>query len=364
MQAISRNKFGKHFAGLLATAAVAGAIAVPASAQTKVNIEGVVDAYAGSMKFAGDASRRSVVGSAGMTTSYFGFRGTEDLGGGLKANFALTSFFRTDTGESGRFNGNETMFSRDASVGLSGGFGAVSLGRGSAPNFLPSILFNPFGDSFTFAPLILHFNVPLFNGTGWSSSLAGDTGWSNQIKYTTPNFGGLTANLQYQFGEAAGDTGKNNVGANLLYFRGPLSLSAFYQNTDVNNPLDTPAGTVKSFAGLSAAQQKVWFIGGAYDFGVAKLFATYSETSHNVDFDDTTYSLGASAPFGAGKFLAAWAQTRRDAAGVPETKRDTISLGYDYSFSKRTDVYAVAMNDKITNRSTGNSFGVGIRHRF
>ena len=49
--------------------------------------------------------------------------------------------------------------------GLSGGFGTVTVGRGLAPNFLPSILSNPMGDSFTFAPLILHMNVPLFNGT-------------------------------------------------------------------------------------------------------------------------------------------------------------------------------------------------------
>lgn len=362
MQVISRKKA----VNFLAAAALGGVIAIPAMAQSsaQVQVEGVVDAFVGSLKSAGDSSSRKVVDSAGMTTSYLGFRGSEDLGGGVKASFALTSFYRVDIGQQGRFNGNETFFSRDANVGLSGGFGSVTVGRALAPNFLPSVLFNPFGDSFTFSPLILHFNVPLFNATGWSSSLAGDTGWSNHIRYTTPSFGGLTTSLFYQFGEEAGNTGKNNAAINMMYFAGPLSLTAFYHDVEVNNPLDTPVNVVKRYAGLDAARQKVRFIGGAYDFNVVKLFATYDKATHDVDLDDKTFSLGASVPVGAGKIMAAWAQTKRDAAGRAEAKRDTVSLGYDYSLSKRTDVYAVAMRDKITDFESGNSFGAGIRHRF
>jgi predicted porin len=90
-----------------------------------------------------------------MTTSWVGFKGVEDLGGGLKADFALTSFLQADTSASGRFSG-DTMFSRDANVGLSGSFGKVSLGRGLAPSFLPTVIFNPFGDSFLLATGIAH----------------------------------------------------------------------------------------------------------------------------------------------------------------------------------------------------------------
>jgi predicted porin len=360
MQSISPNKLVK----LLLATAVAAAFANTASAQSTVNVEGLVDAYVGSMRNAGDAAKTTRANSGGMSTSYFGFRGTEDLGGGLKANFALTSFLRADTGEFGRFTG-DTLFSRDANVGLSGNFGSVTLGRLLAPNFLPTILFNPFGDSFTFSPLVLHFNVGLFNGSGWGRSQANDTGWSNQVRYTTPNFGGLTANMHYQFGEAAGNSGKNNVGGNLLYFKGPLSLTAFYQRVEVNNPLDVPSGIVSSVAGRNASHQKMWFVGAAYDFTVAKLFGTYDETSHNVDFGDKTYSLGASVPVGTtGKVLAAWARTERSGSGFAERKRNTVSLGYDHTLSKRTDLYTVVMNDRITNLATGTSFGAGIRHRF
>jgi predicted porin len=353
-----RSRFNK----LVLAAAVAGAFAAPAFAQTSVSVSGLVDTYAGSIRMAGDPGSTASVNSGGMTTSWMGFKGSEDLGGGLKANFALTTFFQADTGVQGRFFG-DTLFSRDANVGLSGSFGAVTLGRGLAPNFLPSILFNPFGDSFTFSPLIMHMDVPLKFRTGNTSGLPAtmtDTGWSNEIIYTTPNFGGLTANLHYQFGEQAGNTGKNNVGGNLLYFNGPLSLTAFYENAQMTDPQPVPQN-----------RSKTWFVGGGYDLNVVKLFATYQKTSvdHDIsgttDQDFKTWSLGASAPVGAGKILAAWAQTKADNV-VPGTSvtRNTASLGYDYNLSKRTDLYAIYMNDRMTNQSNGNSFGVGIRHRF
>lgn len=351
-------------------AALGAAFALPAAAQTQVTVSGLVDAYAGSMRNAGDAKARSVVNSGGLTTSWFGFKGSEDLGGGLKANFLLTSFIQADAGTQGRFPG-DTMWSRDANVGLSGNFGALSFGRELAPHFLPTILFNPFGDSYTFAPLILHADVPLFNTSGWTNSVAGDTGWSNSIRYTTPNFNGLTANLHYQFGEVAGNNGRNNVGINALYFSGPLALTAFYHRVEVNNPLNVPSGNVQPAgniplpSGQSASQQTAWMIGGTYDLKAAKLFATYGRTSHNIDLDDKTASLGASVPAGNGKFLASWAQTKRSGVAIgADQKRNTSAIGYDYDMSKRTDLYAVYMNDRITSQDSGNSFGVGIRHRF
>lgn len=360
--------------GVLACMMAAGAMA-----QTNVTLSGTVDMFAGSMKNSGDADRRAVVGSGGMTTSWFGFKGSEDLGSGLKAEFALTSFFRGDTGESGRFGG-DNLFSRDANVGISGGFGKIQLGRAIAPSFLPTILFNPFGDSFTFSPLVLHAYVPSgpFGARTWASSNAADSGWSNQIIYSTPSFGGLKANLHYQFGEAAGDNGVNNVGVNLLYFNGPLGLSAFYHNAEASNPnsgnpiLDPTAPTPAAPSLInyrSVNKQKAFFVGGSYDFKVAKLFATYqvndNDTPTGADMKDKTFSVGASAPLGQGAVLFDYARTERDGSLVgADLKRDTVSVGYDYSLSKRTDLYTVLMSDKITGASRAASFGAGIRHRF
>jgi predicted porin len=261
------------------------------------------------------------------------------------------------------------MFSRDAVVGLSGGFGSISLGRELAPQFLPTILFNPFGDSYVFSPLLLQMNVP---NTGWTNAVASDTGWSNSIRYTTPSIGGLTANLHYQLGERAGDNSKKNLGANVLYLGGPLALTAFYHKVEINNPIDAPLNNVQPAfgpalpGGQTAAEQKAWMLGGAYDLKVAKLFATYGQARHDIDLKDKTASIGATVPLGSGKVLASFAQTRRSGAtsvGAAQ-KRNTASIGYDYDLSKRTDLYAIYMNDKITDLSRGNSFGAGIRHRF
>lgn len=80
---------------------------------------------------------------------------------------------------------------------------------------------------------------------------------------------------------------------------------------------------------------------------------------------DKTFSLGASAPVGPGSVLASYARTKRDGSLIgADLKRDTMSVGYDYLLSKRTDVYAVYMSDKITGASREGSFGVGVRHRF
>ncbi|MDD0810278.1 porin [Curvibacter sp. RS43] len=340
----------KSLMSILALAALAGG----AHAQSTVQVMGLLDSYAGSIRMAGDGGRTSKVGSGGMTTSWVGFKGSEDLGGGLRANFALTSFMQVNSGVPGRFTG-DTFFSRDANLGLSGDFGAVTIGRGLAPNFLPTVIFNPFGDSFTFSPLVLHANVGLFNGTGWTATTPSDTGWSNEVIYSTPKFGGLSGNVHYQFSNqdsTTGNSGKKNVGLNALYFNGPLALTAFYERDQLNNPV------VTAFA--SNNTKKDWMLGSSYDFTVAKAFLTYGQAANNLTPKAKTTSVGLSAPVGAGKVLAAYANTSLD-SGV---SRKTASLGYDYFLSKRTDVYAVFMNDKITAKSTGNSFGVGIRHSF
>jgi predicted porin len=134
-------------------------LGVCASAQSAVQIAGVLDVYAGSMRYAGDLARVSAVGSGGLTSSWFGLQGSEDLGNGLKANFNLTAFIRMDTGEPGRFT-NDPFFSRSSNVGLSGGFGNFYVGRGLAPSFMPGVLANPFAASTTVSPLLVHMYVP------------------------------------------------------------------------------------------------------------------------------------------------------------------------------------------------------------
>ncbi len=338
-------------------AACLAAASVGAQAQSTVQLMGLVDVYAGAMKMAGDASRRSVVNSGGMTTSWWGMSGSEDLGGGMKASFMLTSFFQADTGVTGRFG--EQQFSRDANVSLSSGLGTLTLGRGKAPNFLPTISFNPMGDSYTFSPLVLHSSVPVgtFGAYRWTGTVPADTGWSNQITYSSPTFAGLKGNLHYQLGEqgSGANESAHNVGFNLFYSAGPLGLTAYWERDEINNPF--PPNAV-----LVSGTNTAWMLGGTYDAGFVKLFATAGKSSNAADtIDKQTTSLGASAPMGAGKLLAAVARTKND---VADTRRTTTTVGYDHTLSKRTDAYAMLMHDKITSYSSGTSFGVGVRHRF
>ena len=340
-----------------------------AQAQSNVQVSGLVDMYVGSMKMAGK-QRTSELNSGGLTTSWWGLNGTEDLGNGLKAGFALGAFFRADTGEAGRFgtvgNGGDTFFARDANVSLSGDFGTVKLGRSMAPNFLPTILFNPFGDSFAVSPLVLHANMQV-DFANQQKTTASDTGWSNQITYSTPKFGGLSANIHYQFGEQANKSGVNNVGANLMYFSGPLALTAFYERADMlNNPNPSYAAGKKNTN---------WMLGGSYNFDIVKVYATYGQSEKDSNYiknvEQKTYSLGLDVPVSkAGTVKFAYAQTKTEKVAALDTKRKTATLGYDHFLSKRTDLYAVAMYDKdevfraLNKPVSGTSVAVGIRHRF
>ncbi|UUX94014.1 porin [Aquabacterium sp. J223] len=112
--------------------------------------------------------------------------------------------------------------------------------------------------------------------------------------------------------------------------------------------------------------QRSYLVGGAYDFGVAKLFAQYGVVETKVTGPNPEWkiaSIGAAVPLGGGKILAQYSHKKRDdLANGPTSKIATV--GYDYNLSKRTDAYAVYMNDKYTNLSTGNTFMVGVRHKF
>lgn len=179
------------------------------------------------------------------------------------------------------------------------------------------------------------------------------------LVYTTPSFGGLTANVYYQFGEQTtpGNKSKKNVGVNALYFNGPLSLTAFYERDQITNP---GSGTVMP-------TKSDWMVGGSYNFNVVKLYATYGQAKvKDLDSKSKTYSLGLDIPVSGtpGTVKAAVARTKYEAA--TDATRTTATLGYDHFLSKRTDVYTALMYDRVTdaNPKTGTSLIAGIRHRF
>jgi predicted porin len=351
---------------------VSGLAASQAAAQQSVIIGGLIDQYVGFLQNSGEATRRTVLNNGGMSTSWFGFRGSEKLGSSLTAEFALNAFFLGDTGAAGRFGG-DNLFSRDAFIAVSGDLGKLTLGRTSAPTFLPAVLFNPFGDSFQFSPLILHTYVP--TGTPgarkWVANTASDSGWSNQLQYSTPTFNNFQLNFYYQPGEALNNNNRN-VAINGFYNNGPLGLTMAVYKMQVSNPnsglaiLDSTAAPV-NYASID--RQRGYFLGARYDAQVVKLFATYrnndADTITGRQLSDHSYSLGMSMPARDGAILAGFADTRRSGNLLAsDLKRTTLTVGYDYTFSKRTDWYSLVMSDRITAAPRATSLATGVRHRF
>lgn len=355
------------------------ALALAASgafAQSSVKIYGLLDVSFGSYKPAyveiagqkiaanGQPVATPSVNSGQMTTSFIGFSGSEDLGGGLKAEFALESFLAADTG--GTLNNNGGGFWGRASwVGLSGSFGKVTIGQYDNPLFTFGYTYDPFGSSMAFSPTMRHYNY--IGQTGFGAGF--DTGWVNSITYETPNLSGFTGVAQYAFKETTLNEAKNGFSLAGFYNAGPLSLSAVYVQGGLSN---TP--------GLAWLQDdKVFALGGSYDFGVAKLFANYTQIKVTKglasptlisdlpfgDAKDKIWQLGVSVPVGAGSILASYGQAKVKVDDLDGSSTDKVfSLGYDYNLSKRTDTYVVYSNNKQTDFKTGNSFVVGIRHNF
>src|SRR6202012_1329511 len=192
-----------------------------AFAQSSVQLYGQVDEWVGSQKFPGGKTS-VVVSGGGMSTSYLGFKGTEDLGNGYKAIFTLEGFFRAQTGSYGRFDG-DTTFSRNAYVGIEAPWGTVTAGRLTTPLFVSTILFNPFIDSYVFSPMVYHTYLGLgtFPTYTTDQGVVGDSGWNNAIQYSSPSFNGLSGSAMYAFGNTAGQNSAKKYSVQFLYFNGP-----------------------------------------------------------------------------------------------------------------------------------------------
>lgn len=352
-------------------AAAAGLVAAGHSvyAQSSVQLYGQVDTWVGMQQFPG-GQKAWTVGGGGMSTSYWGLKGKEDLGGGYKAIFTVEDFFRAQNGSFGRFTG-DAFFSRNAYVGIESPYGTVTTGRLTTHLFVSTILFNPFIDSYTFSPMVYHVflgNTAVPSGAtyGTDTGVVGDSGWNNAVQYATPDYNGLSGAVMYGLGNQAGSNGAKKWSAQFLYFHGPFAATGVYQYVNFNNaPNDlrstSPFGTIVPFKSQSVGQ-----FGASYDLKFAKFYAQYMYTKNDEisggSWHVSTGQGGVTVPVGPGTVMASFAYSR-DGGGLDQTRR-TWALGYDYPLSKRTDLYAAYMNDKLSSLSTGQTVGAGIRAKF
>jgi predicted porin len=364
------------FAAALAISGCSGALAQasvvpsPASATSTVSLYGLLDVSAYDKQLSGER-RLKTLQSGAMTTSRWGISGSEDLGGGLRALFDLSSFIRVDTGAAGR-NDTDPFFARLAFVGLtSDRFGSIRMGRIPTATFASEISFGAFQDSTNLGPYVLH----TFQSPGTQPMITGngllDSAWGNSIAYSLPTIAslpGLVASVQVAAGEG---TSGRRIGGGTTYRSDTFGVTFTVDSVDHGTlAVGAPTAATATLARPVYGANKIrTYQGGTYyDFKVVRLWAqanqtTFSSTSAS-DLRLRTYALSATVPFGASNVIAEWAHTNQDRAGLAHITRETGAVGYDVFLSKRTDVYAVVLHDKVTNLNGGTGLAAGLRHRF
>jgi predicted porin len=324
--------------------AVLGAFAGAASAQSNVTIYGVFDIGLTHSKSDAANSSRLGLDSGNQSGSRLGFKGTEDLGGGLSAVFQLENGFAGDTGALGQ---GGRIFGRQAYVGLNGGFGSIKLGRQYIPAFLAIDSIDPFGTGNAGDATGSHFGTCLV-GLGANIFCAVDVRMSNTIDYSI-SMGGVSAELAYGLGEAAGSTSANRQwGFSLGYANGPIVATLAHQ--DINNATGNSA-------------QKATILGGSYNFGPATAHIGFdvqkNEPAGVTTLDKKSWMLGVSAPIGAGSVQATY--IRSDDKTAANVDANLAAIGYRYALSKRTNLYASYGRVNVNSQQL---FDLGIRHKF
>jgi predicted porin len=341
----------QYIRGALAAATLCASAG--AWAQSSVTIYGILDVNISHISnIDGTSASSTRMNSGGRSSSRWGLRGNEDLGGGMSAFFTLEADVSVDSGDT-----DPRYFGRMSYVGLRGGWGEVRLGRDYAPIFYAGASVEPLS--------CCRVGHGSFLSLGNAGAPNDDGRVSNGIAYWG-QFGNVRTQIQYGLGEVAGsNSAGRQIGLNAMYTAGPVHLAAGYHNNNVG----------------STGRDKSAVVGARYTLGNARLFAAYQSNK------SATFTPAASS-----KNHVAWGGVSYDLSPQVELvaavyRRDTRAssndatlyvVGANYKFSKRTELYADYGH--VSNGATG-AFGVsagsttlvggsqshlqaGIRHRF
>ena len=346
-----------------------------ASAQSTVTLYGLADVFVGStrVKTSGTglstSQRQTVVDGSGFNTSRFGLKGSEDLGGGLKANFQLEGGFDISTGAANNYTNpftgatSSATFGRQSWVGVSGGFGELKLGKMWTPYDEVKGSGAAAFDANIFAPA---------NGV-WASNNYQDRP-GNSIYYSTPSFSGFSAAASYSFGEnktAAVDAG-SIVSANIQYAGGLFAVALSHQQEKA-----TDAQTAVKFTQLN----------GSWDLRVVKLLAAYGQVKNGstglfvpaVGTPPTVtpvavnksreFQVGVDVPLGAVTVSGGVALAKLTLASGGNITSTGVGLAAKYDLSKRTFLYTglqLAKNEAAVGNGEikTDTFAVGVQHKF
>jgi len=360
---------------------IAGLASSSAFAQSNVTIYGIVDTsirYVNHDNAAGNSNIK--LDNGAISNSRIGFKGTEDLGGGLKANFRLENGFSSDTGA---MSSPGVLFSRQSWVGLSNSYGQLRLGRQNTP------LFDLLADHFD--PL----TVGNYDSNSWLPAGGTLVRTSNMVRYDG-SFNNFAVGVSYAMGETAGSvrTG-SQFSSSLQYTLGSFSVGGGYQQTvsstnssykatTANLNVSYVVGAAKLFAGYYNIKDDT----GAY---TTKYFAGNNSAASNlttstqnpgiagIKRSDNAWFLGATYQLtpawslsGAGYYDTSKNVTLLNSGNLGSGKRYTLVAETEYALSKRTQLYGTvdynkvkgAQSIELANGKSQTGLGVGIRHLF
>ncbi|PUA18329.1 porin [Glaciimonas sp. PCH181] len=329
-----------------------------ASAQTNVIIYGVLDegiTYSTNQK----GNTNVQLTSVGVQASRLGFKGSEDLGGGLKTIFILETGFDPGTGALGQ---GGKLFGRQAFVGLqSTQWGTLTAGRQYDPlvgNFAPLTSNAGFTG--------IYFTHPFDN-----DNAANTIRFNNAVKYASNTYGGFSSSVMYAFSNQSGAFGNDRAwGAGAKYENGPLKLGVGYLELDNGGASTTnpnPAGTAPD-APVTASRARMYGLGGSYQIGPALLGAAWSGSRYNnvgptltsgINNNFNNYELNARYLVAPTLMLSfAYTYTTVDISGRPgvtNSKFNQFGVLADYFLSKRTTLYT----EGVFQRAGGDPFIAG-----
>jgi predicted porin len=298
----------------LVSAALLALSAGAAQAQS-VTLYGRVDAgFQYQSKTGANGDSLSEIHNGGILPSIWGFRGSEDLGGGLKAVFNLEGDFDSGTGASrGLGGGAGGLFPRQANVGLGGDWGKVLIGRQYSVALLADLAVDPRGFKESLSSLSSYAltQVPAGNENTGNNTLGIFTG--NAVSYSN-NFGPLAVGVAYGFGEVAGKSSQGTTTSLGLTYAGPITVSGSYQQ-------------IKGIGSSDDKTQRV--------------------------------SVGVAVPFDAFTFKAYYANAKEDFAGSEFSKTDNYGIGVDFAWNAQNTLTAAYYNGKEKNQAARDTVTLG-----
>lgn len=325
---------------------------------------GIVDLYLA--RIHGGPTSRTGMESGGSADSRFGFRGFEDLGGGMSARFVLEGGIDPD-------GGNETStsirFTRQSFLGLSGAWGSVDLGRMYTPMFQAMSRADPFALNTDFSPMNLggaYFPLPRPSGVSTAPNAFAPRS-NGTIRYRSAASHAVTIDLAYSFGGGISSSSQRSgelYGGSISWKREALHMAYALQNVrsgSASAPVIPPVAT--RYQAVSVAYDVTQRL---------RLSAIATHTDSQRTAAAKLWSLGARWQVDATSSLL-FGFARRQLEGVPEY-RHALTLGYDYALSRRTVLYGrflrasdkgLPMQQAAPAVATGGSLlGLGIRHHF